>query len=110
MKLATFEPRLYCIGPDTESGGRTMVPTDDVAKAQGLMMLCPGCYAKNSGPVGTHSILLLFKDRGVPETEEPLPGRWIPSGLDLAHLTVRASVLIPDCWHGFITDGEVSTC
>lgn len=83
-------------------------------EAQGVWFMCPKCYVKNSGPVGTHWVICWFADRGVPDDKFPLPGRWNPSGTCIDDLTFvgpgAASVLLtaPEgCgWHGFIRDGE----
>ena len=82
---------------------RSRVPFD---LAHGLRMLCPGCFAKNGGPVGTHSILVWFARRGVPEGEHPLP-RWDvqPGSGSLESLTLSPSI-DAGCWHGWVRDGE----
>lgn len=101
MKLADLEASF--VGQLSEDGRQyRKVPT--LAEAQGVMFICPKC--------GGHSILCWFKDRGVPDTQDPKPGRWIPSGSGLADLTFvgpgAASVLLTGgCgWHGFVKDGN----
>lgn len=79
------------------------------SKADGIIFLCPVCFKKNGGPEGTHSMLCWFTERGIPDDEKPGPGRWIATGDSFERLTLRASILT-DCWHGYITDGETSTC
>lgn len=90
--------------PGEESPGETTL-----SHAQGVLFLCPKCFKENEGPVGTHSVLVWFSGRGVPEYVEP-KARWGASGSSLADLTTTPSILIRGgCgWHGFITAGEVS--
>lgn len=77
-----------------------------ISNAQGIMFGCPIC--------DRHSILAWFKDRGVPDDEEPGPGRWTPSGTDFGDLSLVPSINLnvkPDSpckWHGFVTNGEVT--
>ncbi len=82
---------------------------DDLAGADGLMFLCPKCYATNGGPVGTHSVLCWFAGRVSSDTK-PGPGRWVISGNDLSDLSLTPSVdlSISGCcnWHGFVTNGS----
>lgn len=79
----------------------------DFALAQGIRFCCPKCFNLNDGPIGTHSIVAWFRDRGVPDDARPLPGRWTVSGRGLADLTLSPSILISTgcCWHGYITLG-----
>lgn len=85
---------------------------DRIDEAQGLMFLCPACFEKNQGPVGTHMLITWFKGRGVPDDEDPKPGRWIVvSGTGYADLVLTASILISpsgSCpgWHGYV--GQVA--
>lgn len=61
--------------------------TDNLSEAHGVMFLCPVCFQKNGGNVGTHSVLCWFNGRGVPVDRTPLPGRWNPAGTGLDDLT-----------------------
>jgi hypothetical protein len=89
-----------------------------IAEAQGIIFLCPVCWVKNSGPVGTHSVICWSRSRGVPEDAVPGPGRWLLVGTGYDDLTLDAdppntarSVLLtgPGCgWHGYVTNGEVT--
>jgi hypothetical protein len=85
-----------------------------LSDADGVMFLCPKCYAANGGPVRTHVVICWFAGRGVPEDETPGPGRWRPSGTGLADLTFvgpgAASVALQGgCfWHGFIRQGRAT--
>lgn len=78
---------------------------DELSRAHGVMFLCPACFKANSGSVGTHSVLVWFANRGVPDAATPAP-RWAMSGTSLADLTLSPSIQIP-CWHGFVTGGIV---
>jgi hypothetical protein len=85
---------------------------DTLEGADGLKFLCPLCYHKNGGPVGTHVVICWFVGR-VPDDETPGPGRWTPRGTGLDDLTFvpsegrTQSVLITGHWHGYVTDGGV---
>ena len=90
--------------PSVEHAPRTLT----IADAQGVMFLCPVCFKKNGGPVGTESVLCWFKDRGVPADAFPGPGRWTASGTSFEDLTLSPSVNVSnEHWHGFITNGEI---
>lgn len=90
-------------------GGGIYHPVD-LANAQGVMFLCPACFATNGGKVGTHRVLSWFRGRGVPDDAKPGPGRWEPEGSDLNDLTLRPSIDLSigdGCkWHGFVTSGS----
>lgn len=74
--------------------------------AQGILFLCPQCFHNRGGPVGTHSVLLWFADRGVPLDVLPGPGRWNVSGSSFEDLTLTPSVnLDNEHWHGYIDRG-----
>ena len=98
----------------TEDGHTFYETVDRLEDAQGIMFLCPLCFERNSGSIGTHSVLCWFMNRGVPDSEDPKPGRWTPSGSGLDDLTfvgpAAASVLLTSgCnWHGFVRNGDAS--
>lgn len=82
--------------------------TLSVENAQGVMFLCPACFVKNSGPVGTESILCWFQGRGVPADAFPRPGRWTASGTSFDDLSLSPSVNVNnEHWHGWVQNGEV---
>lgn len=99
------------------TGPRVYIPyVNSIAEAQGIMFLCPKCFAQNGGPVGTHMVICWSRSRGVPNSAEPGPGRWKLEGIGYSDLTLSADppntahsvLLTTGCrWHGFITDGEV---
>jgi hypothetical protein len=92
-------------GPDPEPRPETSI---DLGRAQGVMFLCPTCFVRNKGPVGTESVLCWFNGRGIPAEALPGPGRWIASGTSFDDLTLSPSVNVDkEHWHGFITNGEV---
>lgn len=82
---------------------------DLIADADGVIFLCPLCYTKNNGPVGTHSVLC-WRPRVAKEIQ-PGPGRWEFKGTGLDDLTLVAgssSILLKGgCnWHGYIRNGH----
>lgn len=85
------------------------VPT--LAEAQGIRMTCPVC--KN------HGLAVAFAARGVLDhhgshNREGKPSRWqVVSGAGYHDLTLSPSIDLtndsrPNCWHGFIRNGEVT--
>lgn len=79
---------------------------DSLADAQGIMFLCPKCFIKNKGSVGTHRCPLPFAGRGV----DPAKNQWNVLGTGFHDLSTTPSYrIVGGCgWHGYITDGEVS--
>lgn len=114
LNLADLEPE-WC--KDYNPTIRGFKHTELGSEAQGIWFLCPVCFVKNKGPMGTHMVLVWFKDRGVPDTAEPLP-RWTATGTTFFDLTLMPSidttknkageVVNPHEWHGFITAGKVT--
>ena len=103
------------------ASGKAWREVDSLEEAQGVRFLCPACYAANGGPVGTHSIVCWFRDRGVDDAELPGPARWVATGTGIEDLTLSPSVLVradrtPEAprgcvgWHGYVAGGEVRTC
>ena len=104
--------------PDGTEEERTGLSTyyitvEKLAEAQGVQVLCPLCFAKNNGKVGTHAVICWFNNRGVTEDIAPGPGRWNPKGNGLDYLTfippgaVSVLLLGEGCkWHGFVANGE----
>ena len=104
--------------PDAGGVNRVMreykTPVDTLDEAHGIMFLCPVCFAKNGGSVGTHSVDVTFSGRGVPDNlgshgTNDLPTRWDVSGTGLADLVCTPSIqLLGGCnWHGFIGSSGV---
>lgn len=86
-----------------------------VADADQIQFLCPLCYAKNGGSVGTHSVFVTFAGRNVPDEagsrdSDGKPSRWSASGSAIDDLVLTPSILLgakqkPEhgChWHGFV--------
>lgn len=112
IRLADLEPEFIRL-TDAPSFRRV----DSIFEAQGVMFLCPKCFAENGGPVGTHAVICWSRSRGVPDEIEPNPGRWSLHGTGLHDLTLhgdppggaRSIQLGGGCgWHGFITNGEAT--
>lgn len=85
---------------------------ESLADADGLMFLCPKCFAANNGRTGTHSVICWFVGK-VPDDLDPKPGRWTPQGTSLDDLTFvpgsgrsHSVLLTSGCnWHGFVANG-----
>jgi hypothetical protein len=112
MKLTDLEPQLY-----RYAGDKSFASVETVAEADSVMFLCPACFAKNAGPIGTHRIRVDFAGKGVPaevalHNSQGRPVWWNASGNDVRDLTLTPSILLlHDCeWHGFVTNGGIITC
>jgi hypothetical protein len=104
VKLTELEPQFL------RFGAGTYAHADAIADADGIVFLCPKCFAANGGSIGTHSIICWQPGR-VPDDARPGPGRWNFLGTGLDDLTLRAgssSILLEGgCnWHGYIENGE----
>lgn len=103
-----------------EPDGRVLhVKVDSIAEAQGVMFLCPLCFAKNGGRVGTHRVICWSRSRGIPDDAQPGPGRWALDGTGIDDLTLNADPpktarsvqLLGGCaWHECVTAGETAPC
>lgn len=81
-----------------------------LAEAQGLRMQCPVCR--------DHGLAVAFAGRGVldhhgSQNRDGKPSRWQVSGTGFDDLTLKPSIDLtgpvrPNCWHGFITNGDVT--
>jgi hypothetical protein len=107
MKLRDLEARfLLYLGP------RSHREIETFAEADGIAFLCPKCFARNGGAIGTHTVICWFEGR-VPAEAVPGPGRWAPEGTGLDDLTFagpRASSvrITGGCrWHGYVRAGDV---
>lgn len=102
MRLNDLDPQFRLWRSDKGLG-----KTNNAAEAQGITFECP----KQSNSHSAHWILVWFKDRGVPQEAEPL-ARWSVSGASYDDLSlspsIDATVNDPTCWHGFITNGEIT--
>lgn len=83
----------------------------ELRKAHGVRYLCPVCFWKNGGPVGTHWCLHWFTKAKLPDDATPGPGRWNVQGHDIDDITFVApgsfSVNMVGHWHGWIESGTV---
>jgi hypothetical protein len=86
-----------------------------LAEADGILFICPKCYADLGRREGAHSVLCWFVGR-VPDNVLPGPGRWTPTGTGIDDLTFVPSpgrshsvALTAGClWHGFVSNGDAS--
>lgn len=91
-----------------------------VAEADAVTFLCPACFARNGGPVGTHAVLVTFADRVVPDEAgsrdaDGRPSRWRATGTTIDDLVLTPSILLDakrkpgeGChWHGFVGSSGV---
>ncbi len=114
-----FEARFY--GQVSPESSRIAHPNGEpltFAESQGLFLFCPCGYGKPDSHA--HGLYVPFKN---PPSGIPLPldhgpvdkdgnhPRWTVSGSGLADLTLKPSIAVgkPECWHGHITNGEVTT-
>lgn len=114
MRLTELEPQF--VRYENRSGEKYTIPVQSAAESQGIWFLCPVCFAKNGGPVGTHMVDVTFRDRGVPDDlgshgTDGQPTRWGVTGDSYENLSTQPSIHLPSeggCqWHGFVTNGEV---
>lgn len=106
MKLTELKPEFMTIDVNT----KIMSVVENNENADGIIFLCPKCFEKNNGPVGTHMVLC-WKPR-VPQTIDPIPGRWDMLGKSFDDLTFKAGsssiALKGGCnAHFFITNGNI---
>lgn len=117
MRLSELEPQF--LRHEGCDGNESFSEVGTLAAAQGIMFLCPACFEKNGGPVGTHAVICWSRSRGTPDLARPGPGRWKMTGAGFDDLTLdadppssaRSVQLASGCrfWHGFVTNGEVTT-
>ena len=107
MKLIDLEPSFLKIVDDSCNHR-----IDNIKDADGIVFLCPACYLKNKGPVGTHSIIC-WQPHIELKSYRTGPGRWKFLGSGYNDLTLQAGsnsiFLKNDCAaHFFITNGEIT--
>jgi hypothetical protein len=101
MRLVELEPRLIrreilpchvgapgCITISDHAEHEWYVPVDRIEDADGIMFLCPKCFADNGGAIGTHSVIC-WRPRVPPEVK-PAPGRWEMQGTSIDDLSLVA--------------------
>jgi hypothetical protein len=109
MRLRELEPEFLLYSGDPKSYRCRDVSR---AEANGLFFLCPKCFVENGGRVGTHAVICW--DPSVPQTVSPTPGRWNLIGASFDDLSLVAGsssvLLMGGCnWHGYVTNGEVTS-
>lgn len=109
MRLVDLEPKLY-----RYAGDKSFAKVPALADADSVMFLCPACFRKNGGAVGTHGIRIDFAGKAVPDNvcihnSEGKPVRRAVSGTGVDDLTLSPSILLlGGCgWHGFVTSGGI---
>jgi len=114
VKFVDLEPSWVCWKSED---GRVFLPkAESIEKAHGVMFLCPKCFERNNGPIGTHSLICWSSSAGAPEEATPGPGRWKMDGTSFDDLSLNAepgksrSVSITGgcAWHGYVTNGIVT--
>lgn len=95
------------------AGPRLWQRVDSLSEADGVLFLCPKCFAANGGPIGTHSVVCWRPH--VPQTESPIPGRWQFEGSGLDDLTLVAGSssvqLVGGCnAHFYVRGGAIQMC
>jgi hypothetical protein len=106
MRLAELEPWLLVVSED----GTRYTRTENVAEADGIRFICPGCFSKDGNPIGKHSVIC-WRPR-IPQTIHPTGGRWELEGTSIEDLSLIAGSssvqLPPPCdAHFWIRNGEV---
>ena len=100
MKLTDLNPSFLHPTPDAAGWFRS----GDLTGAQGIVFRCPR---------GGHEIVLWFEKpvaaAPAPEDQPPF-ARWGHSGTGLGDLTLHPSVDERGCWHGWVRNGEVTSC
>jgi hypothetical protein len=95
--------------------------TDTLEGADGIFFWCPCGYGKPEFPLDgsrPHGVIVSFANpRGCPaaveggsRSRDGGPSRWTMSGSGLNDLTLSPSIAVgtPECWHGWIQNGEIS--
>ena len=86
MRLLDLQPSFHGAPYINERGNEIHPYAETLAEAAGVIFLCPVCFEKNKGPVGTHAILCW--NGTVPEEFSPGPGRWDMQGTGFEDLTL----------------------
>lgn len=88
---------------------------DKLDGADGIFLWCPCSYGNDAR---AHGLIVSFANPiGAPVAVDGgscdrngVPKRWAMTGTGLADLTLSPSVDVgdPSCWHGYITNGDVT--
>lgn len=110
MRLSELEPQFLKRIDDV-----TWQHVDTIAEADGVMFVCPKCMHDNGmSRSGVHGVVCW--NPSVPQTTNPVPGRWNLVGTgydDLSLVAGSSSVFLtgPGCGaHFFVQNGEISFC
>jgi hypothetical protein len=110
LKLINLEPHFIKFIDE-----KTYKEIDIIQDADGIRFLCPECFTKNNGNIGTHSLLCWTPK--IPINIYPSPGRWNMIGTGFNDLTLQAgssSILLSGpggCGaHFFIKNGLIISC
>jgi hypothetical protein len=121
---AQFYGQIESGDPDKHVGGSFTMQGDKIDGAQGVTLWCPCGFGKPEYPLTggrPHAIMVPFAnpqnapacppDHGPHSSRDanaPRP-RWQMTGSGLHDLTVNPSVAVgaPECWHGWIQNGDV---
>lgn len=103
MKLRDLDAEFYRYQPE---GDAIFLPkVETLAEADGVCFVCPKCQ--------THSVIAWFVGK-VPDSAEPGPGRWSPSGTGIDDLVLTPSINLDvhpnegGCtWHGWVGSNGV---
>lgn len=104
MKLIDLEPRFL-----RHEDVKTSAFVDTIDTADGIIFLCPKCFAATGNRLGVHSVIC-WRPR-VPLDVSPGPGRWEFQGTGYTDLTLVAgssSVLLTSgCQAHFYVQGGI---
>ena len=92
LKLVDLKAEFLCHPQVDEEASMYRVShqrTDSMEDAHGVIFLCPKCFAKNNGPVNTHSVICWGPT--VSQEFDPKPGRWEMHGTGLHDLTLKGA-------------------
>jgi hypothetical protein len=114
MRLCDLEPAF--IRREVRDGTVYHVTVGSISEADGVLFLCPVCWQRNNGPIGTHGILC-WKPNAVPDDAQPGPGRWqmvghscqdltLVAGSSSVHLTSEGGCKA----HFYVRNGEIVPC
>lgn len=119
MKLTELDPHWVLISRWDDANGTQHFTLGDASKRHGggISFRCPvhwkHCSACGQSLPTAHRIVVWFENPidGLPP-EALVPHRWVRTGETFETLTLTPSVNVqvadPSCWHGFITNGEVT--
>lgn len=106
MRFIELEPKFFKV--DNSKGNTSLRHVDTIEEADGVRYLCPKCFEQKRN----HAHSVICYKPGVELSYDAGPGRWPMTGTGFEDLTLTPSVqLLGGCgWHGFVTNGEVTTC